>query len=387
MMPSASAPESALRYGRSEVNDSAAVYADPGFLLFQRQGVLVAQPFNPSTFEISGDPIRIADDVFVNSDGRAGVTVSHAGMLAYRSQVGGANQQFVWYDRNGQSLGSIGSPNAYNQGFDLSPDGRQVAVSILDPAIGASKLWVMDWARGVTTPLTFAPSGRDLVWSPDGRQILYSRPRNNSTTNDIVEKNASGVGEERVLMAPPGMKYVEDWSADGRYIVYCAVTDVPGQTDIWALPSNGEGEAFPVVVSPFGKDEPHFSYDSKWLAYSSLESRTWQVFVISFPDGNEKRQISDTGGSQPRWNRDGTELYYLGLDGRMMAATIRTSPRLDSDAPRRLFDTRLTVAPTLDQYDVTPDGQRFLILGSRSSTDLERPAVNVLVNWTRLLTK
>jgi Tol biopolymer transport system component len=359
---------------------SSAVYADPGLLLFHRQGTVFAQAFDPGTREISGDPTQIVEQVYVNPNGRMAVGASQNGVLIYRGGVTILPSQLAWYDRTGRSLELLGTPDLYHPNFDLSPDATQVALSIFDPRTAASKLWVMDWARGVTTPFTFERTGTDAVWSPDGLKLAYTRLRTGTSGADIVERNASGLGEERVLLDSPDNDFVEDWSRDGQYLAFVKSAR---QNDIWVLPLSGERSPFPVVESPFRKDEPHFSFDTKWLAYASTESGTWQIYVVSFPAMDQKRQISNAGGSQPRWNRDGTELYYLSVDGRMMAVTINPGARLDSGVPRVLFETGLTSEPTLDQYAVTPDGQRFLLwkpTGGEAQTPL-----SVVVNWTTRL--
>jgi Tol biopolymer transport system component/tRNA A-37 threonylcarbamoyl transferase component Bud32 len=365
---------------------SSTAYIDPGFLIFQRQGTLLAQAFNPKTLAVSGDPLHIVDDVFANAGGRAAFAVSQNGVLVYRSTRGvAATQQFVWWGRDGKQIGPAGKPDAYTSNFDLSPDGTQIALSITDLTGGGSKLWVMDWARGVTTPFTLGGTavsvGTDVVWAPDGLRLAYGHT-GAKTGFDIFAKNASGLGEEQTLIATPAPDYAEDWSRDGRYLAY--MTGGPsGGSDIWALPLFGDRKPFPVVESPFGKDEPHFSFDAKWLAYNSAESGTSQVYVISFPARDQKRQISDTGGAQPRWNRDGTELYYVSLDGKMMAVNIKTGAKLDSGIPHVLFDTGISVETTRDQYAVTADGQRFLVLKPLSGA-VQQP-LTVIVNWTHLL--
>ena len=137
--------------------------------------------------------------------------------------------------------------------------------------------------------------------------------------------------------------------------------------------------------SPFSQDEPHFSFDGKWLAYESLESGTWQIYVIPFPAADQKRQISTNGGAQPRWRQDGKELYYLSPDGKMMAVDIKADTRIESGIPRMLFDTELNVAPTLDQYAVTADGQRFLLL--KPAVVSSTSPFTVILNWPALLKK
>jgi Tol biopolymer transport system component len=365
---------------------SMAVYAGPGYMLYQRDGVLFAHAFDAKTTTLAGEPIRVADQIPFNTlNGRSSFAASQTGVVVFRANAGStATQRFAWFDRSGKEMGTAGEPGPYGENFALSPDGKQVAVSILD-ASSRSDLWVMDWERGVTSRFSYdafgAATGRDVVWSPDGLKLAFSQASKGNP--DIYIKNASGIGQEELLVGSPNSEYVEDWSPDGKYIVYG--TWAPTPTDLWAINMTGDRKPFPVVQSPFRKDEPHFSFDGKWLAYSSEESGRWQIYVISFPAGDQKRQISTNGGAQPRWRRDGKELYYLATDGKMMAVDINTSAGIGSGIPRTLFDTGLNVQPTLDQYAVTSDGQRFLILKPIAGAS---PApITVIVNWAASLKK
>ena len=155
---------------------------------------------------------------------------------------------------------------------------------------------------------------------------------------------------------------------------------------IYVLPLFGDRKPIPIVTAPGNQDEPHFSFDGKWLAYGSNESRTWQVYVVPFPEGGPKWQISGDGGAQPRWNGNDKELFYLALDGQMMAVDIKTNGSIVFESPRVLFDTGLdTVMPNVDQYDVTDDGERFLVL--RPLADAVSEPITLVLNWTSLLNK
>lgn len=224
-----------------------------------------------------------------------------------------------------------------------------------------------------------------MVWSPDGLQLAFSSFTKGN--RDVVAKNASGLGAETPLLDSPNRETLEDWSKDGRYLLY-ALDSGPNITtgqDLYALPLFGEREPIPIVQSPFQEDEAHFSFDGKWIACDSNESGTFQVYVISFPALDQKGQISTSGGGQPHWRRDGKELYYLAADGAVMAVDINAGTKIDSGVPRELFDTELTLNPIQDQYRVTPDGHRFLVL--KPITDAAPPPITVVVNWTASLRK
>jgi len=366
---------------------SMARYASSGYLLFQREGTLFAQPFDAKSTTVRGEPFRVADQVlYGGANGRSAFDVSETGTLVFRASGGSAAiQRFGWFERSGRELAATGEARAFSNNFAVSPDQKQVAVSILDAGANRSDLWIIDLARDVPTRFTydnFGPAtGRDVVWSPDGRQLAYTT--NKQGNQDISVRASSGVGQEDVLVGSLNPEFVEDWSADGKYVVYG--TWAPTPTDIWAISVEGDRKPFPVVQSPYRKDEPHFSYDGKWLAYNSEESGQWQVYVISFPTGEQKRQISINGGTQPRWRQDGKELYYLAPDGKMMAVDVTTFSGIGSGIPRALFDTGLVVEPTLDQYAVTPNGQRFLLL--KPVAGAAPTPITVVVNWAASLQK
>jgi eukaryotic-like serine/threonine-protein kinase len=286
-------------------------YANPGYLIYNRQDKLFAQQFDAKDLVLKAEPFFIADQVRIsNFNGQSAFAVSQNGVLIYRGGAGSAaTQRFTWYDRGSKDLGSAGEPGAYSSNFDLSLDGKQLVVNIIDSS-SSSYLWLMEWARGVITKFTDYPGtlGNDTVWSPDGSQLAFSNRRKGNA--DIYVKSASGLGAEKLLVGTPADEYVEDWSKDGRYIVYVS------ERGLWVMPLFDDGKPVPIVQpKPFENlDEAHFSFDTKWIAYSSNESGTWQVYVISFPGPDQRRQISTAGGAQPRWKRDGKELYYLAVD-------------------------------------------------------------------------
>ncbi|MET0164726.1 MAG: protein kinase, partial [Vicinamibacterales bacterium] len=367
--------------------ESMAAYTQPGHLLFHRGGTLFAQAFDPSELEMTGEPVPIADQVFTGSGvgGRSAFAVSQNGVLVYRAAGPAANRRFSWFDQTGKQLMSAGEAGLYTTNFDLSPDGKQIAVARLNPAASQYDIWVIDWARrDALTRFTFDPAlsfNGNVVWSPDGLRIAFTSDRKGN--RDIFARKTGGVGEETLLDSSDD-EWIEDWSKDGRYIAYGMNPRAGEAGDIYALPLFGDRKPIPVVRSPANDDEPRFSFDGNWLAYNSDESGTHQVYLIPFPPSDQKLQVSSNGGAQPRWRSDGKELYYLDLEGKLMAVNITTDSKLESGTPRVLFDTKLSVDPARDQFAVTPDGQRFLV--QLPVAESEPTPITVIVNWPAGLT-
>lgn len=338
-----------------------------GHLLYHREGTLFAHRFDEDTLTVEGEPVRIASQIsYVPATGSAGFSASQNGVLAHRSGGAAADYQFSWFDRAGKQIGSIGKAAPYRYSFDLSPDSSRIVTSL------NGDLWLLESDRGVTTRLTSHPGDdSDVVWSPDGKRIVFSSDRNGH--QDLFEKDVASLSDETLLLKSGEGKWAEDWSRDGRYIAHVSA----GRID--AFPLFGDRKPFTVVR--VRSNEPHVSPDGQWLSYGSDESGTWQVYVVAFPAGDRKRQISTDGGGQARWRRDGAEIYYLAPDGDVMAVDIRAGNTVESGAPRVLFKTGLTLDPSHDQYAVTSDGQRFLV---RMPVADSAP-VTVSVNWTAAL--
>lgn len=360
---------------RLMAGNSTVIYAEPGYLLYQRAGTLFAQPFDAKKLIVTGEPVQIADKIPYGATGQGSFDASQTGVLIFREGAAAATHQLVWLDRTGKNLKIAGEPASYGT-FNLSPDGKQIAFDRTD--LGNEDLWLMEWERGVSTRFTFNPtSDFGPVWSPDGLRIAFNSNRTGSES--IFEKKSSGTADETLLLDLPNNEHVKDWSSDGRYIAFTS------NTDLHVLPLFGDRKPLRIVQSPSQQDEPRFSPDGKWLAYNSNESGTWQVYVVSFPGADQKRQISVNGGVQPRWRRDVKELYYLDLDGKMIAVDITTGSRIEPGIPRVLFDTNSAPTPNNAEYAVTPDGQRFLVRQPVAET--APTPITVVVNWTASLKK
>jgi dipeptidyl aminopeptidase/acylaminoacyl peptidase len=338
--------------------------------VYHREATLFAQAFDVDRLEPTGDALHITDELAFNStNGRGSFDVSHNGVLLYYQGQGGPSgrgqtqngAQFGWRDRGGGQLGVAGDPGQYGD-FDLSPDAKFFAVTRQDPGAPGADIWVTEWQRGATTRLTLDPADDiNPVWSPDGQRIAFTTFRKGNA--DIYVKNANGVGPETPLVETPANEFVEDWSKDGKHIAYRLGQEA--FEDIHVIPVSGDKPmTIPVVVGPYRKDEAQFSYDGKWIAYASDESGTFQVYVIDFPGLKERRQVSTTGGGQPRWDETGKRIFYRSPDGLIMEVPLELGTPVVPGVPRVLFPAFLSaqsVASERHQLSVTRDGNRFLL--------------------------
>ena len=362
--------------------ETMARYAPPGYLLYQREETLMAQPFDADTVQLTGDPVRLVDQVnTVPELGLVGFSVSENGELAYRGGGREAVTQLVWFDRSGEPLGEASQPGLYSNPA-LSRDEARVAVERRETTTAAADIWILDLTRGGTpSRFTFDP-GNDgsPTWSPDGRQIAFSSRRNGQL--DIYRKNASGIGEAELLLESEAPKAPVEWSQDGAWLSFVDL-DSQGNWDLWVLPLAEDREPIPFLHTPFEDLLGRLSPDSRWMAYMSDESGQREIYVQSFPESGGKWLISTSGGVYPQWRADGRELFYLGPDGNLMAVEIEA----DGDTPvagipQALFPINGPGPTTLQRnnYEVTADGQRFLV--NAFVEDAVRAPITWVLNWT-----
>jgi serine/threonine protein kinase len=352
----------------------------PGQLLYLRAGTLYAQPFDEQRLALTGQAVKVAERL-VSPDGYVpAVSVSAAGAIAYRSGPAPLRQrQRIWFDRSGVELQRVG--DVVGQGASLSPDGRFVALS--RGVNGNNDVWLLNTASGVLSPFTSHPSGdQSPLWSPDGGRIVFASIR--SGVVDLYVKSMAG-GSEEVLLETPANKSPSDWSVDGRHLLYRS-NDPETGFDIWALPMQGDGkpgQEFAVLETEFQERDGQFSPDAKWIAYESNRSGISEIYVYPFPGPGREQQVSTGGGAQVRWRSNGRELFYVALDGWLMAVPVDrpNADTIDTGTPVRLFQTRLgdVLQPALaQQYVASADGQRFLV-----GTVRQEPtsSINVILNW------
>ena len=357
--------------------DSAAVYIS-GHLLFVRRATLFAQPFNLSRLEPSGEPFPVADDV--SGSQLAGVSASAGGVLAFRTGTVSVERQFVWLDRSGKALGAVGDAATEKLFPSASPDLGQLAFFSL--VNGNVDIWLLDTRRSLLTRFT-DDVGIDIfpVWSRDGSRIVFSSDRNGKP--GLYEKSTTGADTEELLLPGPesGNVVPSDWSPRDDVLLF------QRDEDLWALPMRGgERKPFALTQTEFEEREGKFSPDGRWIAYVSNSSGPFEVYIQPFPGPGQQVRVSTRGGAQVQWRADGRELFYIALDGKLMAVPIDVSANGQSITPGipvPLFTTRVgrIIGPggSGPQYVVSADGQRFLM--TTLVQDGSSSPIRVIVNW------
>ena len=278
--------------------------------------------------------------------------------------------------------------------MSLSPDDTRMAFARPGPT--GTDVWLTDLARGIISRFTFRPPLNNVpIWSSDCQQIVFASASGGLLNLHRRASDASGPDELLLQLNAQPILFPSDWSADGRFLIYYR-TDPKTQLDIWTLPldadhpANGSGrsdapegrKAIPFLRGDYNESQGQLSPNGRWMAYVSDESGSQQVYVQSFPTLGGQRQVSSDGGNQPRWRRDGKELFYLAPDRRLMAVAVKAGETFEADSPRTLFRTELDAAATRQSYAVSLDGQRFLL---NVSDQAGSPPMTVVLNWPALL--
>jgi serine/threonine protein kinase/Tol biopolymer transport system component len=358
---------------------SDAVYTQ-GHILYLRDDILMAQPFDLKRLALSGEPVPIAENVRSVGALRRGIfTVSQNGMLAYQSGGGQGRFSLTWFDRAGKRLGTLGEAGDM-VGVSFSPDRHSVATGVIDPVSRTFDVWLYDAATERRTRFTF--DGLRLppseIWSPDGTSIVFDANRNGKY--GLYRKAANLSGGEDLLYADDVRLSPTSWSPDGKAILY-----LRAGVGTFALPLTGERKPFPVVSIAVLNSSARFSPDGRWIAYVSPESQRAEIYAMPFSGAGGKVQISISGGTQPRWRGDGREIFYVAPDSRLIAAEIKANgPSLEVGSVQPLFGGMPTELAT-NAYDVTLDGQRFLVAMPSESATPE--PLTLVQNWTVALKK
>ena len=373
--------------------DSNAIFAQDR-ILYVRGEKLMAQPFDSRKLMATGDPVSVADRIAVLG-GWSSFSASQNGLLVYHAGAQAPPYDLIWFDRNGNrmsTLGKAGAPN--NPDYpqyppQFSPDQRALAVAASEQ--DSSSIWLYDVARGLRTRFTFEPAQPIApVWSPDGRTIVFASRR--TSHYDLFRKAADRSRAEELLYADAVDKFPTSWSPDGKFLLYDGSDGKTKQrSSAWVLPlkanpSGGPLKPFPLAQSPVGEARGQFSPDGKWVAYESEESGQSEIYLAPFRSeagsSGGRRQISPRGGSMVRWRKDGKEIFYRrGIGRSLVAAAVNfTGNTIDIGAEKQIVGSLSILG-----YDVTSDGQRFL-LRLRSREAASQP-LTVVQNWTAALKK
>jgi Tol biopolymer transport system component len=374
--------------------DTSAAYAPvlpghPSSLLFVSDGALIAQKFDPQGAVLSGERAVVVPQIRYERWQPAGFSVSGNGVLLYR---GGTSEshQFAWFDRQGRVVQKIGPHNNF-MGFNLSPDDVHVAiVRTDDSATVMPTIWIMDLSReGAVSRFSETGIGEadfSPVWSPDGRELLFSRGTDRRMRLLV---QASNGGPVKAAVETDGPKFPTDWSSDGRFVTYGSQWPDYRNMHTWTFQLSGSPQTEnPRAFLEHSYDDVNAAFSPadkgngpRWIAYTSDETGRDEVYVRDFPSGVHKWRISAEGGWLPHWRRDGRELFYLALDGTLMAVGVRPGAKFEVQSPRPLFETDLRLSPlnVMNQYAVTLDAQRFL-LNQRVPETLPGP-ITAVVPW------
>jgi hypothetical protein len=379
-----------------------------GYLLFVRNGALLAQRLDLSRFQLAGEPLPVAENLTVNLDRisnasipraerdaevKAGLpgtvppaafSVSDNGVLVYHSAPP-PKSQLVWYDRDGKRLGTAGEPREYNQLF-LSPDEKLAAVSIRNDKMDRThwNIWLLHLDNNVLSRLTFGDGlDADPVWSPDSSKFVYGAYKAEEGEKIDLMELTLGERSPRSFYTDGRANKPEAWSPDGRFLLFKREEQA-----IFSLPTSGDRKPALLLDTPYAKGRFQFSPDGHWLAYMSPESGVPEIYVSSFPALTRTRQISTSGGCTPVWRKDGKELFYMAAQGQLMSVDVKAGLSLETSLPKMLFrvgEVRLfTQDYCIGQYGVAANGQKFLMIETpRAPTDDGR--MHVVTHWDAAL--
>jgi eukaryotic-like serine/threonine-protein kinase len=354
-------------------NQSRAI-AVTDYLLFAQDQNLFAQRMDWKALRKIGEPTLLARNVAASPAylGTSEFTASQNGVLIYGTAKGSSFDQLNWYSRDGTVTGSLEPVIDYQQ-FTLSPDGKHLALNSFHQHVTGS-LWLIDVATNTTTPLTTDPHAQsDPVWSHDSRYVAFNLlPNGGSDPPFLIQKIEIGTQQPEPIYGDNERHWVEDWSRDGRSLL------THDTKTFSIIPLTGDSKPKALYSSSFIKDEFHLSPDGQLIAYGENRTGRWEVFLASFPSFHYIKQVSVAGGAQPRWRGDGRELLFIDLEGKMMSVKVKLGSPPQIGVPSKLFDTALVPDPTINQYAVTEDGLRFLVLEPRKGF-LE--TYSVVLNW------
>jgi Tol biopolymer transport system component len=351
----------------------AGLFMRPDRLLYARGDSLVAQHVDVGQLRFVGEPetiLRLLDVAQVAGFRRL-FSVSDSGVLAFRDA--GYQGPILWFDRSGKVVGKTSAIAAVgNTGIALSPDDNLVAYS--SGNLSNSDIWILDLKRDVASRFTFGEAANAPAFSRNGKAVYY---RFLGSQQFEVRRKAVQGGAEEPVFSGRAFESPQDETPDGKTLI---LQNTNRSSDIWSLPLQGDGKLVPLVATSASERNPRLSPDGRWLAYGSDESGHVEVYVRRFPATDEKWQVSTRGGGWPYWRGDGKEIFYVGIDGILMAVRVSAAGEAFSvGAPEMLFQTRFRNLNMLRQYVPSADGKRFLLI--HPAQDPAASPMRVLLNW------
>jgi Tol biopolymer transport system component len=353
--------------------NSNVVYVAPGYLLFHRDGKLMGQKFDWQRQTFSGEIFSVSSEQVTYNQTRGFSTFSASmnGVVSYQpNRI--SPSSLIWLDRSGKKIATAGEPN-YFSSPRISPDGKRIVLVRHETHSEEGDIWLLDLEKNNMSRFTFKPEIYNTpIWTPDGKGILYS-------TMDVYRKDSSGTGKEtRIFKSPVGTNPTSI-TPDGKYAAV-SLDNAKTQQDLWIVPL-AQGSPYALLEAEYNENSGIFSPDGRWLAYVSDESGHSEIYVRPFPNKDAgKWQVSTSGGILPGWRPDAKELYFISNQNVLMAVVIKASQdNFDSGTPQPLFPMPLITISGDTLYDVTADGQRFLIT---NPPDPFRPSISVIVNWS-----
>ena len=346
-------------------------WVDPHYLVFAREGTLVAQRFDMATDRLVGQPVPLAASVeHTLATYKAGFSASRNGALVYQPSFD--VDHLVWVDRTGAETGTVGTPGYY-QSLRLSRDETRLMFDRVDPRVGTHDVWILDLQRGTEDRITSGtPPDAWPVWIDSERAVVFMSAR--SGPPNLFRKDLAS-GREQQLTPVSTLQQPTDVSPDQRTLAYMQRTP-RGNFDIWTLSLTDSPTAMPLLTSTFDEGGLRFSPDGRAMAWTSDETGTREIYVASPSVSAAKVRVSHNGGGVPRWGRDTRELFYLATDGRMMAVPVQTNPTLTVGKPTALFTAS---GRGWRNFDVSASG-RFLAIVRHVAANAQ--PLNVVLNWT-----
>ena len=360
------------------MSTKAGVVYSSGHLLFLNDRVLMAQPFDTDSLELTGDPFPIAEDILYIGGAAKGVfSASDNGSLIYVGGIHEIGRTLAWVDTEGIPQGTLGEEAAYRRVM-LSPDGKFATTTVLDEAQSQYDIWIFEIERGLGTRFTFSSEDEHYgTWSPDSKRLYFTKEIDE--VGQIFVKPIGGTGSEELVYESDKNKYPGSISPDGKHLTF-SMTSTDTGVDVWVLPLSSDKEPYIFAGGEFSQHDGMFSPDGRWMAYMSDESKRAEVYVTPFPDPGRKWQVSTDGGDNPIWSLDGKKLYFQGRGGAVTVVDIDTSgDTLVVGAPQVLFER--PPSGFYYRYSPAPAGDQFLVVES-SQRGGSLP-LSLVLNWPR----